>query len=411
MCDTLVRVTDAGTLFAKNSDRDVNEAQLLTWEPARDHPRGAMLRCTWAEVPQVPRTHAVVLSRPWWMWGAEMGANEHGVVIGNEAVFTRRTGGDDGSLLGMDLLRLALERGSNREEAVHVLVSLLEEHGQGGSCSKEHPRFSYDNSFIVADPGGAVVVETAGRRWATEEVVGARSISNGLTIPGFADRHADPVRGRVAQCAARRALTTAGAQGATEPRDLFAVLRDHGGPAPVYRLANGALSAPCAHAGGLLTATQSTASWVADLRSATPPGGRHWVTGTSAPCTGLFKPVTVDSPVSVGAGVTDRYDEASTWWRHERLHRLVVRDHEVALARYADERDRLEREWTLDPPDASEAFAEADRRTADWLRTVQALAAGQDRRPWWVRRQWRRWDRDAGLPGLTADGETRGAAA
>lgn len=43
------------------------------------------------------------------MWGAEMGANECGVVIGNEAVYPNDNEGDHDPhvkrLLGMDLLR------------------------------------------------------------------------------------------------------------------------------------------------------------------------------------------------------------------------------------------------------------------------------------------------------------------
>lgn len=93
MCDTFVALGSAtknGTvIFGKNSDREPNEEQRLEYYPGQDYSPGEIVDCTYLTLPQVSHTHAIIISRPAWMWGAEIGANEHGVVIGNEAVFTK----------------------------------------------------------------------------------------------------------------------------------------------------------------------------------------------------------------------------------------------------------------------------------------------------------------------------------
>ncbi len=393
MCDTVVRVEPGRVLFAKNSDRDANEAQLLEWHPAQDHPPGATVRCTELEIPQVAHTHATLLSRPFWMWGAEMGTNEHGLTIGNEAVFTRQPDADTG-LTGMDLLRLTLERAADVDEAVTVLTDLLATYGQGGGCGHEDRSFTYHNSFLLADPRGAVVLETAGPHWVTEEVAsGARSISNGLTIEPFAGEHSDRLRTRVSACRVRRAHTEERAATIDGPAELAATLRSHGDTDhPAYSPVNGAMAAPCMHAGGLIAASQTTASWVSEL---TPTGQRHWATATAAPCTALFKPVRVDQPLDLGPPPTDRADTDTLWWRHERLHRTAVRDPATLFPRFTSERDALERDWFAAPPAPADAFAQADELTARW----HAEVAGHDRdvRPSYVRRFWRVRGRRAGL--------------
>jgi dipeptidase len=403
MCDTIVVVGPEGVLFAKNSDRDPNEAQLLDWQPHRRHASGSKVRCTWIEVDQVDETCAVLLSRPFWMWGAEMGANEHGVAIGNEAVFTREPYAKVG-LTGMDLLRLALERATSAADGVETIISLLERHGQGGGCGLEKPHSTYHNSFIVADPREAYVVETAGSRSAVEQVdAGARSISNGLTIPGFV-ANADRLHTHFSRCRIRRAITEAGARGSRDVGDLMAVLRDHGtrGPVPRYSPLTGALAAPCAHGGGTVAAAQTVASWVAALR---PGDVAHWVTATAAPCTGIFKPVRVGEPLELGPVPSDRFDEGCLWWRHELLHRRVMADPARLAPRFVPERDEIEARWRAAPPEPADAFAEAERLLARWTGAVHDAGARETRPPW-ARRYWRARNRRAGIPLAAHDAAT-----
>jgi dipeptidase len=394
VCDTLVHVAPGRVLFAKNSDRDPNEAQLLEWHPRRSSAAGARVRCTWIEIEQARETNAVLLSRPFWMWGAEIGANEHGVAIGNEAVFTSQPYAPTG-LTGMDLVRLALERADTAERAVETIVELIGRYGQGGGCGHEKRSFTYHNSFLAADARGAFVLETAGRQTAVERVAaGARSISNGLTIEPFAGRYGDALRTGAAGARERRPRTQALAGAARGPADFARILRDHGAgrETPEYRTLNGGLCAPCVHAGGWLVNSQTTASWVAELRA---EGARHWATGTGSPCTGLFKPVRVQEPLDLGPAPTDRADAASLWWRGERLARRVLRDPERLLPLFAKERDELEAAWFADPPEPAAAFAEGDRRLAEW--TARVVAAGaRDVRPLRARRYWKLREERAG---------------
>lgn len=120
---------------------------------SKSHEPGTKVQTQYIQIPQAEKTHAIVLSRPAWLWGAEMGANEHGLCAGNEAVFSREAAAcDDGKerLLGMDLVRLVLERARTAREAVDVAAALLEAHGQGGPC-EERGKWCYENGFLFAD--------------------------------------------------------------------------------------------------------------------------------------------------------------------------------------------------------------------------------------------------------------------
>lgn len=180
MCDTVCVFHDHGTFFGKNSDRPVGEVQVV--EAHRARAPGAGLRTQYLTIPDTG-SGALVGSRPTWLWGFEHGVNEHRVAIGNERVFTTLDpNAEPAALIGMDLVRLALERGTTASGAVDVLTDLLERFGQGGvaDATTGEPYFS---SFLAADPTSAWVVETSGRSWAAKAVGdGGAAISNRLAL-------------------------------------------------------------------------------------------------------------------------------------------------------------------------------------------------------------------------------------
>ena len=411
MCDTIVATgdvtADGVTLFAKNSDREPNEAQHLHFSPAASHPAGARLRCTYIEIPQVERTHAVLLSKPFQIWGAEMGVNEHGVAIGNEAIFSRVPARKKGGLLGMDLLRLGLERAATARQAVEVITGLLEEWGQGGSGGFSHP-FYYHNSYLIADPGDAWVLETVDRHWAAKQVRGVYTISNALTLGSewdlasadlvsyavkqgwckgrddfhFGRCYSDNLYTTFAAAAYRQGCTLrslAGKKGRLALHDALDSLRDHGewsrSDAEVRRMLPGDLRysrgpaaslkgrpprpwqpdqgvlkgvTVCMHAAwGPVRINQTTGSQISHLH---PQHPTHFFTATAAPCTSLFKPLWVDAAAAHGLPDTGpqpdgRCDPHALFWRHEELHRLTLLDYPARSALYAPAREALEAEF------------------------------------------------------------------
>ncbi len=380
------------------------------------------------------------LSQPFWMWGAEMGANEKGVAIGNEAVFAKVQCRKENALTGMDLLRLALERAATAREAVTVITDLIAEFGQGGNGGFQR-RTYYHNSFLIADARDAWLLETVGQHWAARQVTGVYTISNCLTIGNtwdlaspdlvthaiqkgwckarddfdFARCYSDFLYTTFSDARARRRRTAAlltSHEGALSVGSLMAVLRDHGDhDGRTWRPDTGLTGAAvCMHVGfGPVRISQTTGSMVSHLH---PERATHFFTGTAAPCTSIFKPTWVDCPVpALDPAPTGIYDRDTLFWRHEELHRATLRDYSTRIQSYAVERDAIEAGFVSEALASSRCtgderselcarcFAESDAAEARWFEQLPPVHRGA-RRTWHHRLAWDSANRRSGMPPL-----------
>lgn len=369
MCDTMVALgnstKDGSVIFAKNSDRQTNEPHIMVKIPRQTHGKNTKVRCTYMEIDQAEATYEVLLLKPAWIWGCEMGCNEFGLNIGNEAVFTKEKYGE-ARLIGMDMVRIALERCRTSDEALDMIIGLLETYGQGGNCGYEK-KFTYHNSFLIADKASAWVLETAGQYWAAEKVRDIRSISNCLTIRSIFDRcHPDLINHAVykgwckgekdfnfARCYSNHLITKlSGAperykasssileaeKGTITVNTMKKILRHHEDKIEGKQFANSSLKSVCMH-GGFIYGDHTTGSYIASLNDKLCT---YWVTGSTTPCLSIFKPLWMVDGESLTFSNDDIESAIDYWRRREKLHRYVVENKINDIKDYIHKRDKLE---------------------------------------------------------------------
>lgn len=356
-CDTFVlsgRSYEFGkNLLAKNSDRPLGECQPLVLIPGADHPTGSTVTCTDLTIPQAVRTYAVLGSRPYWIWGFEMGINEWGLAIGNEAQGSRCEAETETGLLGMDLLRLGLERARTCREAITVITQLLEQYGQNANASPLFDR-RYENSFLLVDPQEIWLLETAGRQWAAKQVEDRYAISNCYTIGDdwdlcseslesyardrrwlepeeafdFTKAYTNPAPRQTASVPRWRRLNKLiEAAGTVMDQDqVKRVLRDHFEGElmePRHGAFYGCFTTICMHA-MTWDACQTAASLLAHWQE-----GLGWICrwAPSMPCCSAYLPLyfTGKLPAALTFG-GEKYNANSLWWTVERLAEAVSVD-------------------------------------------------------------------------------------
>jgi len=338
MCDTFVSLKSASkdntVIFGKNSDRLSNEAQLITYVPRSKYSKGEEVQCTHITIPQANETAAILMSQPYWMYGCEMGCNEYGVAIGNEAVATKEPLKQTG-LLGMDLLRLGLERGKTAKKSLETIINLLEKYGQGGAHSKKG--LNYHNSMIITDQEEAYVLETAGDWWIVERVKDFRSISNNISIRGSGDMRKEGIMQHAIEqgyCKNENEFDFKIIFSPSPLPDVFPLESRDGCSLNQLAQNKGNITPGIMmnflreHEVGICMhgrSDRSVGSQVSHLRK--DEKSIHWFTGNSVPCLGMFKPYVF--PIEEGnINEPGPYSEVNPEWfwsRHDNYVKSLVK--------------------------------------------------------------------------------------
>ncbi|MGB1580243.1 MAG: C69 family dipeptidase [Nevskiales bacterium] len=408
MCDTLVQVNDKGVWFAKNSDREPGEPQLVVRLPAVRNDRSRAVRLTHIPIRQIPDRHAVILSKPHWTWGAEMGINEHGLIIGNEAIFSKLRNGKPG-MLGMDLVRLGLERAATADEALHVMTRLVEQVGQGGPAGFKDKGFHYDNSFIIADHREAWVLETVQRHWVVKRVTHSAAISNCLTIGTDYDAHSPELESyaylnnmavndqgkldfaasfdsklmpKLAKSYARLEASERWLEDhsldMTLPK-LAEHLRSHAPQSPglAHEPHKGSNADICMHAAGPVRRSQTCGSMIAHLSK---DRVTSLFTGTSAPCMSIFRPADFDWAKSYSV-LSDPSApvENSLWAAYECIHHRALFDADFR-SQLRQSRDQAEARLFAGLASEERKLCDADQLANQWYEGQQWVLKRKPRR-------------------------------
>lgn len=431
MCDTLVALSDVtqkgSVIFAKSADCEVNEANAIVRIPRQKHVKREAVRVTHLVIPQAEETYEVFLTKAFWTYGAEIGINEYGLAMGEEAVYTTEMQEEKDGVIGPDLVRLGLERARNCQEAIQVMTELLETYGQGGSAELKG-NSHFDSSFLMADTKEAYILETAGRNWAVRKIESFDSISNLLTITDnytrcsitaksgeldwakkFALPEYPPNLGSVERQSVTYNMLREN-RGKITVKTFFDIMRHHGeGYHPAKAEAHRNI---CVHAG-----PQENRWWQADgvmVSEVDEHGIVAWVTGTSGTCVSIFKPVFlgVELP-DIGPLPTEHFDPRALWWKHELLHRRAMADFDRLVPEIREDFDQIEAQFLKEVETVKKGtlaekkdfmdycFATALQATEAWISRLRARSDLQFTDPAY-RAMWQKLNAEAGMTGLPA---------